>query len=101
MLLPRFSFLLIRRPPRSTLVPYTTRLRSARMGPEGPRGPLRPAIRLPGADRRLRRTAPLRGGRRDARRRWEEHTSELQSRQYRVCSLLLETTKVTTSDGRL
>src|SRR5207344_2737728 len=70
-----FFFLMIRRPPRSTLFPYTTLFRSrpART-PEGPR----PA---PGSSRR-----PASG---PARSRSEEHTSELQSRPHLVCRLLL------------
>src|SRR5258707_2735289 len=80
---------MIRRPPRSTLFPYTTlfrsrRVRDPRLGPFG----------LPGRPR-----AGARSGRpRDARRqpgRSEEHTSELQSRQYLVCRLLLEKKKET------
>src|SRR3712207_8493455 len=82
-----FFFLMIRRPPRSTLFPYTTLFRSG----------------LP--PRLLRRTAPRRGRWRvvdgesrvavvtGAARRSEEHTSELQSRQYLVCRLLLEKKK--------
>src|SRR5947209_13461979 len=70
---------MIRRPPRSTLFPYTTLFRSrSRRGP-GRRSPC-PA---PSACRR-------------ACGRWarsEEHTSELQSRQYLVCRLLLEKKK--------
>src|SRR3712207_7554577 len=94
---------MIRRPPRSTLFPYTTLFRSERRRPERravrglPRGleaaqvalegpevgeqvvrkqdPLRPLqVRVPGQDRK-------------------EHTSELQSRQYLVCRLLLEKKK--------
>src|SRR3712207_7894182 len=87
-------FLMIRRPPRSTLFPYTTLFRSpvyvvaqvtevdvydagARVEgvvPDGGEDPL-PAQALPG--------------------RSEEHTSELQSRQYLVCRLLLEKKKTT------
>src|SRR3712207_8311388 len=100
---------MIRRPPRSTLFPYTTLFRSADaasaaarriMGlvaardgaddatlviacPEAPADPdpfgLRRALRPPATTRR-----PLRS---------EEHTSELQSRQYLVCRLLLEKKK--------
>src|SRR3712207_8779050 len=100
---------MIRRPPRSTLFPYTTLFRSERLhgqdqgrrdrrelrqgGPDQqPADDLRaereqhePAVRGPGgregevADRRAREP-----------RRSEEHTSELQSRQYLVCRLLLE-----------
>src|SRR3712207_7669363 len=91
-----FFFLMIRRPPRSTLFPYTTLFRS---GGHAGRGvhPHRRAhdLRLPArAGDRL--SAP-----RDARAelmrllfvRSEEHTSELQSRQYLVCRLLLEKKK--------
>src|SRR3712207_7015492 len=87
-----FFFLMIRRPPRSTLFPYTTLFRS----PGGHLG------RSPGRDRArhvhhgARRPRPRRvGGRaRSGRGRSEEHTSELQSRQYLVCRLLLEKKKV-------
>src|ERR1017187_10628602 len=66
-----FFFLMIRRPPRSTLFPYTTLFRSGflvpltRIAPPGHHSLLRP-------------------------RRSEEHTSELQSPMYLVCRLLLE-----------
>src|SRR3712207_8598076 len=91
---------MIRRPPRSTLFPYTTLFRSAnaarRRGVAGARAGARHAGRpvgaLEGRDRRDalgRRAHPARG----ARRRSEEHTSELQSRQYLVCRLLLEKKK--------
>src|SRR3712207_7091179 len=86
-------FLMIRRPPRSTLFPYTTLFRSS--GPPAPGGgaPPRPAgpwrRRGGGPCRRRRaRGARPRGG------RSEEHTSELQSRQYLVCRLLLEKKKI-------
>src|SRR3989442_3226358 len=71
-------FLMIRRPPRSTLFPYTTLFRSA--APVG--GPLPPG----------RTDHPHRAGARRARpreARSEEHTSELQSRPHLVCRLLL------------
>src|SRR3712207_7236348 len=100
---------MIRRPPRSTLFPYTTLFRSfpAQNHPvttsttlafQG----LRPAPTLTRSllPRRLPATAVLRSGvRAGARilperpRRSEEHTSELQSRQYLVCRLLLEKNK--------
>src|SRR3712207_8287284 len=90
---------MIRRPPRSTLFPYTTLFRSlcsdTGLLRRCPRAPSRPSCRL------LRRPAPSPGrpapplrGRRS--RRSEEHTSELQSRQYLVCRLLLEKKKYTT-----
>src|SRR3712207_7662334 len=79
---------MIRRPPRSTLFPYTTLFRSGGLG----RGRLRPhpgrVLRHRGATRR----AALRARMGDPRRS-EEHTSELQSRQYLVCRLLLEKKK--------
>src|SRR5438067_10754505 len=74
-MLENFFFLMIRRPPRSTLFPYTTLFRS-----------LQP--RRPGAARA--QTAAGAGGHRD---RSEEHTSELQSRFDLVCRLLLEKKK--------
>src|SRR5438552_14693962 len=69
-------FLMIRRPPRSTLFPYTTLFRSHRR-----HGPACEAVRLPGQ------------GRGDHARRSEEHTSELQSPDHLVCRLLLEKKK--------
>src|SRR5215203_6875548 len=75
---------MIRRPPRSTLFPYTTLFRS------GSR-----TTALPGRGSR-RDTAHHRSGSRPGPRRTarsEEHTSELQSRQYLVCRLLLEKKK--------
>src|SRR2546429_1194803 len=73
---------MIRRPPRSTLFPYTTLFRSC-VPPSHPgRAPLRTASPpVPPYDRRL----SLRPGTRS-----EEHTSELQSRLHLVCRLLLE-----------
>src|SRR3712207_7905575 len=91
---------MIRRPPRSTLFPYTTLFRSRpRRGvhADGAGGArrdarVRPARRRP--RRRLRRLRRERARRADRRRRRsEEHTSELQSRQYLVCRLLLEKKK--------
>src|SRR3712207_7038923 len=90
---------MIRRPPRSTLFPYTTLFRSGDGPDRQPRGddPLHVRRAGPGADGRAHaagRRAPagadalaLVGG---AVPRSEEHTSELQSRQYLVCRLLLE-----------
>src|SRR3712207_8983494 len=82
---------MIRRPPRSTLFPYTTLFRSVGAG-------LRVAALHGGADVALH-YASLGPGPVDAREvevvlpRSEEHTSELQSRQYLVCRLLLEKKK--------
>src|SRR3712207_7764284 len=89
---------MIRRPPRSTLFPYTTLFRSTEALMV--RGHDRVALREPVVqvgDVALR--ASGNGGRASIRepdravRRSEEHTSELQSRQYLVCRLLLEKKK--------
>src|SRR3712207_7262497 len=86
---------MIRRPPRSTLFPYTTLFRSATaLRGRRVRGDLPPAL-LP--DRLLpeHKRLDLPAERPLARpTRSEEHTSELQSRQYLVCRLLLEKKKV-------
>src|SRR3712207_8940949 len=82
---------MIRRPPRSTLFPYTTLFRS----PVAARGalPCPPAVRHQDSlrTRELSRSAPCVSG--VSSPRSEEHTSELQSRQYLVCRLLLEKKK--------
>src|SRR3712207_7926728 len=95
---------MIRRPPRSTLFPYTTLFRSADGGGapaadprRGTRAVRSPRLQRDADDRRRRgrrhhpgrhlRPLQLEGG------RSEEHTSELQSRQYLVCRLLLEKKK--------
>src|SRR3712207_8804363 len=90
-----FFFLMIRRPPRSTLFPYTTLFRSpwrSQTSPANDGDPMSSA----GACANTARTSS----------RWvvqqvptqcprsEEHTSELQSRQYLVCRLLLEKKKI-------
>src|SRR5258707_11662099 len=75
---------MIRRPPRSTLFPYTTLFRSPASG--GVRPCHRPDLdRSPAVGR-----VALRPLQRVVEVRSEEHTSELQSRQYLVCRLLLE-----------
>src|SRR2546426_8100138 len=77
---------MIRRPPRSTLFPYTTLFRSARelsLTRVGDQGGDLGVARRGGPD----------GGRRGALRRSEEHTSELQSPCNLVCRLLLEKKK--------
>src|SRR3712207_8015712 len=86
-----FFFLMIRRPPRSTLFPYTTLFRSHRGIVTSRRPPVRGRLLL-GLDLLgLGRGAAC--GRVPALGRSEEHTSELQSRQYLVCRLLLEKKK--------
>src|SRR3712207_8296768 len=99
---------MIRRPPRSTLFPYTTLFRSAERAVDAPSHDRRllPGLRLRRRERRprpepvrllrLRRELPLPVGPRAAHGRSEEHTSELQSRQYLVCRLLLEKKKINT-----
>src|SRR3712207_9588424 len=88
-----FFFLMIRRPPRSTLFPYTTLFRSSHArscaGGVAAPGPSTDRIVL------LARAASRVQDRKNSPRlrRSEEHTSELQSRQYLVCRLLLEKKK--------
>src|SRR2546429_6881594 len=81
---PFFFFLMIRRPPRSTLFPYTTLFRSR--GGAVVRRAARRVRHCRGGDGDR---AGLAGGER-LRVRSEEHTSELQSRLHLVCRLLLE-----------
>src|SRR2546430_11815386 len=87
-----FFFLMIRRPPRSTLFPYTTlfRSRTVRAAPPPCRSPARsagkPAPSSPRSGRRRRSEEP-------PTCRSEEHTSELQSQSNLVCRLLLEKKK--------
>src|SRR5690606_40759684 len=101
-------FLSNRRPPRSTLFPYTTlfrslRVREAEEGRRG-RGEVEGLVlaarrdlgrRLPPRLLRRRPSGPIRGGEVRSRTavRSEEHTSELQSRENLVCRLLLEKKK--------
>src|SRR5690349_24207485 len=80
---------MIRRPPRSTLFPYTTLFRSAvrgavRGGGQAGSDPTRASSRV---------VAGARGRSQDRTSRSEEHTSELQSRRDLVCRLLLEKKK--------
>src|SRR2546425_4187990 len=99
---------MIRRPPRSTLFPYTTLFRSRAAQPRVERGVLRgrrAGVRADEAAVRMRLGrghvgpgAPGARGRQPdpRRRRSEEHTSELQSLAYLVCRLLLEKKKKNT-----
>src|SRR3712207_8894933 len=99
---------MIRRPPRSTLFPYTTLFRSdpdllrirkikvtlrVQVAAESLRGSDPVLFRNPGVARESARQVP------DYVVRSEEHTSELQSRQYLVCRLLLEK-KISTAHSR-
>src|SRR3712207_8748500 len=79
---------MIRRPPRSTLFPYTTLFRSGGAADRELVVALHEHDRLPQRERLV----PADVGHRPAARS-EEHTSELQSRQYLVCRLLLEKNK--------
>src|SRR3712207_8553797 len=82
-----FFFLMIRRPPRSTLFPYTTLFRST-LTLERSDGAL--VVTIEDDGRGIADHAPRGIG---LESRSEEHTSELQSRQYLVCRLLLEKKK--------
>src|SRR3712207_8911732 len=84
---------MIRRPPRSTLFPYTTLFRSLPVRGQSLLDP-RPHIEQPRSERTEQPFVPGRRHQVDGQgRRSEEHTSELQSRQYLVCRLLLEKKK--------
>src|SRR2546429_7252679 len=97
LLLCLFFFLMIRRPPRSTLFPYTTLFRSVgaiadrAMTPQQRGALLEPTPAAHRVDRCLEQQLPH-------DHRSEEHTSELQSRLHLVCRLLLEKKKKTTPD---
>src|SRR3712207_7814958 len=82
---------MIRRPPRSTLFPYTTLFRSRRRQ----KIPARPPMRAPtpNATQKIPTRPPTPNATTRGVGRSEEHTSELQSRQYLVCRLLLEKKK--------
>src|SRR3712207_7771661 len=84
---------MIRRPPRSTLFPYTTLFRSKTNPTFGYRVPNKPWI-YSNALLGVNWQSPF-GLEQHNIRRSEEHTSELQSRQYLVCRLLLEKKKTT------
>src|SRR3712207_7088360 len=99
-----FFFLMIRRPPRSTLFPYTTLFRSDDRVDVAAEGLEVLGQRADRVDARLRGVVAVGQARRADRAgllardpavadRSEEHTSELQSRQYLVCRLLLEKKK--------
>src|SRR5947209_16963758 len=91
---------MLRRPPRSTLFPYTTLFRSLHVAVDQPgavRGSESGEHRLHDLQRLARAEPAALGeqGAQGASGRSEEHTSELQSRQYLVCRLLLEKKKKT------
>src|SRR3712207_7200557 len=94
----RFFFLMIRRPPRSTLFPYTTLFRSKRFVAEYEKayGAVPGSYAFHAYDTALLIDSAVKavgGNLTDKNARSEEHTSELQSRQYLVCRLLLEKKK--------
>src|SRR2546422_4018896 len=98
---------MIRRPPRSTLFPYTTlfRSRKRRVPVAGARSRIaragrgRPLVHRAAARPRRARGSRAAGARaQDAAVRSEEHTSELQSRLHLVCRLLLEKKKTNTKN---
>src|SRR2546425_6874677 len=89
---------MIRRPPRSTLFPYTTLFRSRhepglRLAEQGPAHALGVAVQVP-IDRQSEGVVLLPPVTQLRQRRSEEHTSELQSLAYLVCRLLLEKKKI-------
>src|SRR3712207_7004475 len=86
---------MMRRPPRSTLFPYTTLFRSSQRAERGSCARLQRHHALVDAHIRfLEGALHIQGStQRDDADRSEEHTSELQSRQYLVCRLLLEKKK--------
>src|SRR3712207_7277662 len=84
---------MIRRPPRSTLFPYTTLFRSPPPPAEQPEQPAPRGRQEKGMVEKVLGSSAVRGAVRAAATRSEEHTSELQSRQYLVCRLLLEKKK--------
>src|SRR5256885_12968075 len=98
MLLQCFFFLMIRRPPRSTLFPYTTLFRSVLIPlPDGISDRTAATLMMKGmtAQYLFRQVHPLQGGE-TILYRSEEHTSELQSPCNLVCRLLLEKKKQST-----
>src|SRR2546429_7126751 len=91
---------MIRRPPRSTLFPYTTLFRSVISSGNLPRPPetVHASTCTTGKSNHERRETPSRSHRHEQfSGRSEEHTSELQSRLHLVCRLLLEKKKTITS----
>src|SRR5256885_12820511 len=88
-----FFFLMIRRPPRSTLFPYTTLFRSTRQQKRNHFMERLPRVHLASTQRRMKANGEA------DRRRSEEHTSELQSPCNLVCRLLLEKKKMIPSSA--
>src|SRR3712207_8399387 len=97
---------MIRRPPRSTLFPYTTLFRSPACSAEATWFTTRRAVAGVSSPRAMQSLIKLSSTRLNVSTfgsfaaRSEEHTSELQSRQYLVCRLLLEKKKHSTKEER-
>src|SRR3712207_8991813 len=92
---------MVRRPPRSTLFPYTTLFRSANSIAASEQNFCGLASRACNADVETLHVSAVRTRVACRWPRSEEHTSELQSRQYLVCRLLLEKKKITLIDTQL
>src|SRR5690606_41567872 len=90
---PPLSFFRLRRPPRSTLFPYTTLFRSMASSPAP--SPSACSARTPEGHNNSAVGSARNRSSRSSRVRSEEHTSELQSRENLVCRLLLEKKKNT------
>src|SRR3989449_7890647 len=88
---------MIRRPPRSTLFPYTTLFRSVKKSDDGAGGVMDQTVKFPvWFDPYWKGGTPMCAALKEATeitQRSEEHTSELQSRLHLVCRLLLEKKK--------
>src|SRR3712207_8723151 len=91
---------MIRRPPRSTLFPYTTLFRSGAVGGAAPPAVAHPHHVAHALLQQLLGQRHVGDLGHPGVARSEEHTSELQSRQYLVCRLLLEKKKITSTKGR-
>src|SRR2546425_9604440 len=91
-----FFFLMIRRPPRSTLFPYTTLFRSRRRSVSSCTAATIGSLCAVRAGRGRCSESSAAGATTMTRSRSEEHTSELQSLAYLVCRLLLEKKKTLT-----
>src|SRR2546425_8211087 len=90
---------MIRRPPRSTLFPYTTLFRSGKPQCRCTGCRIRGRFEWLSCTRRLRLRSCPESGTSSPERRSEEHTSELQSLAYLVCRLLLEKKKNKSTDS--
>src|SRR3712207_8023036 len=92
---------MIRRPPRSTLFPYTTLFRSFLPGEQAPTEVSTGQFGDDAGDQQVSTGDQAGGDTATSVVRSEEHTSELQSRQYLVCRLLLEKKKLDQARDRV